>query len=96
MVKLLHPKLRRLLQQRLLKDGQEADKRKAQKQAQKAVERERVQTALSQLSESLVTSSRAQILAQLQPGVQGKQRKGAKKTLRKAVSCSVLQTRSLG
>ena len=103
-VKLLRPKLRRLLQQKLLKDGKEADKRKAQKQAQKAVERERVQKALNQLSESwrqyldasLLTSSRAQILAQLQPGVQGKQRKVEKKTVRKAVSCSVLQTTSLG
>ena len=103
-VRLMHPKLRRMLQQKLATNSKEVAGRKVQKHAQKVVERERVQNALNSLSESwreyldacLLTSSRAQILSQLQPGAQGKQRKVAKKIVKKAVSCSVLQTTSLG
>ncbi len=98
-MKLLHPKLRRLLQARLSKCGKDVDKRKAQRQDQKAVERARIQTALNELSESwreyldasLLTSSRADILSELQPCVKGNARKTTKTRIKTAVSCNALK-----
>ena len=76
--KLMHPKLKRLLQAKLRRGGKDATSKKFGA-VQKAVERERVQKVLTQVADSwreyldanVLASSRAQILDQLQPGVTG-------------------------
>ncbi len=78
----LHPKRRRVVASKmtLIKD---ASGRKVARAAQKAVERDRAQEEVAELSESwreylnsaLVKESKASVLAELQPGVAGKCKK---------------------
>ena len=87
----LHPKIRRAVALQMTTKGHNPA-RKAARSVQKAVERDRVQKALTELSESwrdylneaLVKESRAMVLSKLQPGVLNKG-KHAKKNLQKRV-----------
>lgn len=87
----LHPKIRRAVALQMTTKGHDPA-RKAARSVQKAVERDRVQKALTELSESwrdylneaLVKESRAMVLSKLQPGVLNKG-KHAKKKLQKGV-----------
>ena len=87
----LHPKIRRAVALQMTTKGHNPA-RKAARSVQKAVERDRMQKALTELSESwrdylneaLVKESRAIVLSKLQPGVLNKG-KHAKKKLQKGV-----------
>ncbi len=86
-LKQLYPTLRRIIASKMT-IKKDANGRKAARAAQKAVERERVQKALT-LNSALVKESRASVLAKWQPGVAGKGKKAAtslKKALMKPVS----------
>ena len=98
-MKQIHPKVRKLLEKKLAaKDDDSGPRRKAARAAQKLVEKERVQKALTELSESwrtfldsaLVKHTRAEVLAELQPGVS----KGNKKRQKKGKMKMVRQTKN--
>jgi len=84
----MHPKVRKLLEKKFAATvDEDAPRRKAARAAQKFVEKERVQKALTELNESwrafldsaLVKQTRAQVLSELQPGVAGKRKKKQQK-----------------
>ena len=97
----LHPKLRRAVKLQMTSKLSDPA-RKGARAAQKVVERERVQKALTELSNSwrdfldgaLVKESRAAVLSKLQPGVGNKSKK-AKKSLKKAAWKPVTVIRKL-
>ena len=87
----LHPKLRRMVKAAL--KNPRNDKSAVARAAQKKLEKDRVQSALNELGDqwremlakALPTTSRGQMLASLQPGVAGKDKKKMKKHQKKVL-----------